>query len=464
MNRPTVYIRTYGCQMNELDSEAVAALLESRGYRLVDAEARAEIVLLNTCSVRNQAEQKALGKMGLLAHGKRERPDRILGFMGCMAQSRGADLLRRLPDVDLVVGTRRLHRVAALLDEVRAGRRGIVDVADDPGRTPEPSARLHPRGRTTAFVSIMRGCDQFCSFCIVPYTRGREESRSAGDIVEEVRGLCREGVREVTLLGQIVTSYGWREAGMKPRRGPGDGTTPFVRLLEALHEVDGLERIRFTAPHPGGVRGDLIRSLRDLPRVCEQLHLPVQSGSNRVLDRMRRGYTVEAYLDLVDRVRSAVPGVALSTDLIAGFPGETLEDFEQTVNLVERVGFDHAFVFKYSPRDGTPAARMGDPVAAEECVRRHRELLRAAGRSGAARLAALVGTRQEILVEGRSKRNPRRLAGRTRGNHLAAFEGDPARIGRLLNVEIVRASEQTLYGGPVRAAGAAAAHLPKEGS
>lgn len=457
-------IRTYGCQMNERDSEAVAALLESRGYRMVDAEAHAEIVLLNTCSVRNQAEQKALGKMGLLAHGKHERPDRILGFLGCMAQARGRDLLRRLPDVDLVVGTHRFHRVAALLDEVRAGRRGIVDVADDRGRPPELSGHRPARGRTTAFVSIMRGCDQFCTFCIVPHTRGREQSRPAPEIVEEVRGLCREGVREVTLLGQIVTSYGRREAGMTPRRGSGGGTTPFVRLLEALHEVDGLDRIRFTAPHPGGVGEDLIRALRDLPRVCEQLHLPLQSGSNRVLDRMRRGHTVEAYLDLVDRVRAAVPGVALSTDLIAGFPGETIDDHEQTLTLVERVGFDHAFVFKYSPRDGTPAARMDDPVAAAECARRHRQLLEAVDRSGAARLAALVGTTQEILVEGRSKRNPHRAAGRTRGNHLAAMDGDGTWTGRLVRVGIVRASEQTLYARPLQDAAAAAAREPKEGA
>lgn len=463
MSQPTVYIRTYGCQMNERDSEAVGALLQGQGYRLVESEAEADVVLLNTCSVRDQAEQKALGKMGLLAHAKRERPGRILGFMGCMAQARGAELLDRLPDVDLVVGTRRFHRVAALVDAARAGRRGIVDVRDDPSQPAALSARLHRPNRPTAFVSIMRGCDQFCSFCIVPHTRGREDSRRVADIVGEVRGLCANGVCEVTLLGQIVTSYGWRESGVKPRRGPEDGPTPFVRLLEALNEVDGLERIRFTAPHPNGVREDLIHGLRDLPRVCEQLHLPVQSGSNRVLASMRRDYSVEAYLDLVDRVRAGVPGVALSTDLIVGFPGETEDDFEQTLRLVERVGFDHAFVFKYSPRQGTPAARMDDPVAAEDCIRRHRVLLEAVDRSGAHCLAALVGTEQEILVEGRSKRNARRLAGRTRGNHMTAIDGEDAMIGRLVNVKITRASDQTLYGRPLPG-GDGTARASKEGS
>jgi tRNA-2-methylthio-N6-dimethylallyladenosine synthase len=292
----------------------------------------------------------------------------------------------------------------------------------------------------------MRGCDQFCAFCIVPYTRGREISRPIPEIVDEAHALSAAGVREITLLGQIVTSYGRREQGKKPRQPLGDGPTPFVELLEALHSVDGLERIRFTAPHPNGVRGDLIRALRDFPRVCEQLHLPVQSGSDRVLSRMRRGYTVEQYLDLVDRVRAEVPGVALSTDLIAGFPGETEDDFERSLDLVERAGFDHAFVFKYSPRHGTPASRMPDPVPEEEIVRRHRRLLSAVDRSGAARLAACVGTEQEILVEGRSKRNRHRLAGRTRGNHMTVVESDPSMIGRLVRVTIARASEQTLHG------------------
>ncbi len=454
MERPTVYIRTYGCQMNERDSEAVAASLRERGYRIVDSEDEADVVLVNTCSVRDRAEQKALGKMGLLGRTKRERPNRILGFMGCMAQARGPELLERVPEVDLVVGTRRFQRIADLLDRMIEGGPGkVVEIGEEPDDAPTLSGHLDVPGKVTAFVSIMQGCDQFCTFCIVPRTRGRERSRPIREIVDEVRTICERGVREVTLLGQIVTSYGWRENGWTPRRGPqSDAGTPFVRLLEALHEVPGLERIRFTAPHPAGVRDDLIEAVRDLPRVCEQVHLPAQSGSDRILRRMRRGYTAGEFTEIADRIRDRVPGVTISTDLIVGFPGETEEDFEATLRLVERVRFDHAYVFKYSPRKGTPAASMEDQVPGEERVRRHALLLETVNRIGTEQLAARVGGREEILVEGPSRRNPRRWSGRTRGNHVVILPESAAAAlspGDLVDVEIRRSTETALYGEPV---------------
>src|SRR5436190_14552075 len=325
---PSVYIETYGCQMNERDSQAVAAQLVAKGYTLAAGEATADVILLNTCSVRDLAEQKALRKMeNVAAEMRRTRPNVVLGFMGCMAQSRGQELIDRLPDVDLVVGTQKFHRTADYLEEILSGKRDkIVDVADEKGS--EATIREHllngnGHKSVSAFVSIMQGCNQYCTFCIVPYTRGAERGRTIADIVAECRDLVGHGVKEITLLGQIVTSYGKRDVPLK------DGKSGFVQLLEAVHELDGLERIRFTSPHPKGYGDDLVEAYTRLPKLCESAHIPVQSGSDRMLKLMHRGYTRERYLSIIEKLRRARPEIGLSTDLIVGFPGETEDDFEQ---------------------------------------------------------------------------------------------------------------------------------------
>src|SRR5262252_8504249 len=340
---PSVYIKTYGCQMNERDSEAVAAQLVAKGYSIAGSEATADVILLNTCSVRDMAEQKALNKMRTLMYeARRNRPGVVLGFLGCMAQSRGQELIDRLPDVDLVLGTQKFHRTADYLDDIFAGRRDkIVDVAEEEGS--EATIREHVLNGSgaksvTAFVSIMQGCNQYCTFCIVPYTRGAERSRSIADVVAECGELVSHGVKEITLLGQIVTSYGRREIPAK------EGKSGFVQLLEAVHEIDGLERIRFTSPHPKGYGDDLVEAYARLPKLVESAHLPVQSGSDRILKLMHRGYTRARFLEIIGKLRRAKPEMGITTDIIVGFPGETESDFEETLALARDVEFDQAYI------------------------------------------------------------------------------------------------------------------------
>ena len=442
---PSVYIKTYGCQMNERDSEAVAAQLMAKGYTLAGSESTADVVLLNTCSVRDFAEQKALNKMENLAvELRRSRPGVRLGFLGCMAQSRGRELIDRLPDVDLVLGTQKFHRTAEYLGDLLGGRREkIVDVGDEADS--ESTIREHLLNgngskSVTAFVSIMQGCNQHCTFCIVPQTRGAERSRSIPDIVAECRELVARGVKEITLLGQIVTSYGRREM---PRV---EGKTPFVQLLDAVHEVEGVERIRFTSPHPKGYGEDLVEAYGRLPRLCESAHLPVQSGSDRVLKLMHRGYDRNRYLKIIEHLRHVRPGIGIGTDYIVGFPGETEADFEASVSLVREAGFDQAFVFKYSQRRDTPAAVLPDQISREVREDRHQRLLQAVNDEGRRRHAAFVGKTVQILVEGPSKKSPARMAGRTRCNKIVVFDGSERHRGELMDVRIVRSSSFTLYG------------------
>jgi tRNA-2-methylthio-N6-dimethylallyladenosine synthase len=449
---PSVYIKTYGCQMNERDSEAVAAQLVAKGYSLAPSETVADVILLNTCSVRDMAEQKAIGKMNnIAAEARRNRPDVVLGFMGCMAQSRGRKLIDELPDVDLVVGTQKFHRTADYLDEILAGRRDkIVDTEAEAGS--EGTIRehlLHGRrdasGRTAAvsgFVSVMQGCNQYCTFCIVPFTRGEERSRSIADIVSECQQLVQNGAKEITLLGQIVTSYGKREI---PAR---DGKSGFVQLLEAVHEIDGLERVRFTSPHPKGYGDDLVAAYQRLPKLCESAHLPVQSGSDRILKSMHRGYTRSRYMAIVGKLRQAQPGMGVTTDIIVGFPGETDEDFEETLSLAREAEFDNAYIFKYSPRHDTPAATMPDQVPQTIKEERNARLLETINSIGRRRYEDHVGRTVQILVEGPSKKNPARLSGRTRCNKIVVFEGSDRHIGQLMDVKIVRSGSFTLYGDP----------------
>ena len=521
---PSVYVKTYGCQMNERDSEAVAAQLVAKGYTLAPSEHVADVILLNTCSVRDMAEQKALNKMeNLAADIRRSRPKVVLGFMGCMAQSRGQELIDRLPDVDLVVGTQKFHRTADYLDEILAGRRHkVVDVAEEKGS--EATIKEHllygngdangghrPPLQVTAFVSIMQGCNQYCTFCIVPYTRGVERSRTIPDIVAECRELVTRGAKEITLLGQIVTSYGRRRSplpALSPSEGerfarkisrieplnsssrreealsevrnpkseirnseslltsaatrfmesveqPGEGCIPikndksaFVQLLEAVNAIDGLERIRFTSPHPKGYGDDLVEAYARLPKLCESAHLPVQSGSNRILKLMHRGYSRERYLGIIEKLRRVKPEMGITTDMIVGFPGETEADFAETLSLVREVEFDNAFVFKYSPRKDTPAAVMPNPVPQEVIEERHGRLLDLVNEIGKRKYRRCDGRRAQILVEGPSRKNPARLEGRTRTNKIVVFEGSERHLGQLLDLNIAGAGGFTLYGDP----------------
>ena len=449
---PSFYIKTYGCQMNERDSEQVALQLRSRGYVAAASEAGADVVLLNTCSVRDMAEQKAISKMQNLQGSKRRKPGLVLGLMGCMAQSRGQELTRLLPGVDLVIGTQKYHRVADYVEQLLARSRpdmdslgqAIVDTAAEGGS--QNTIRDHElkQRQVTAFVSIMQGCNMHCTFCIVPDTRGAERSRPIPDIIAEVEGLVAQGVKEVTLLGQIVNQYGRHEFPVD-----GAGRSPFVQLLHALEGIDGLERVRFTSPHPIGYKKDLVQALRDLEKLCEHVHLPVQSGSNRILKAMKRAYTVERYRELVGELREACPEIALTTDIIVGFPGETEADYLETRRLVEEIGFDNAFIFRYSERRNTPAAGMSDKVSEEIKEFRNKDLLAVLDEIAAIKSAAVIGQTLEILVEGPSKNNTARFSGRTRGNKIVIFEGDARHQGTLLPVRIVESTGFTYYGDPV---------------
>ena len=370
--------------MNERDSEAVAAMLRARGYRIVADENDCDILLLNTCSVRDAAEQKAIGKAGYLQHRKKHQPDFVLGILGCMAQNRGSSLLEQLPDLDLIIGTQKFHQVPGYLDNLRAARDAgvpigytIVDIAEEAGSQntikdhllPAPGDDDSAPRQVSAFVSIQQGCNMDCAFCIVPKTRGDERSRPMDDIVAECRALAERGVREITLLGQIVTSYGRRDYAHT------GGTTPFVQLLDRVHAIDGIERIRFTSPHPRGFKDDLVAAYGRLPKLCGYVHLPMQSGSNRILRAMNRPYTRERYQEIVHALRAVQPEMYFSTDVIVGFPDETDADFAQTRALFEACNYDMAYIFKYSIRTGTPAAEMSGQVPEDVKEQRNQILL-----------------------------------------------------------------------------------------
>ena len=446
---PRVFIKTYGCQMNERDSEQVSQMFIERGYTMTRTELDADVVLINTCSVRDQAEQKAIGKMGMV---RRRRVPLVTGFMGCMAQSRGAELLDT--KVDLVVGTQKYHRVVEYVEQVIRAKEAqqmdderfsIVDIEEETAS--QNAIRDHQlRDRqASAFVSIMQGCNMKCTFCIVPYTRGGERGRPIADIVEEVRRLADRGVREVTLLGQIVNLYGRHEFPQV------DGKSPFVQLLEAVHEVDGIERMRFTSPHPIGYKRDLIEAFTYLPKLCEHVHLPLQSGSDAILKRMHRPYSAAKFEELVARIREARSDIAVTTDIIVGFPGETEENYLETRSLCERVRFDNAFIFRYSKRRGTPAAEMEEALQLSEPVKeaRNQDLLALINSIAKQGYTRLVGTKVEILCEGPSKTNSDRLTGRTRTNKIVIIEGNHERhVGQIFDVRINHWENFTLYGDP----------------
>ena len=453
--------------MNERDSEAVAAQLVAKGYTLAASEHVADVVLLNTCSVRDNAEQTAFNKMSsVIGLGKKERPGQVYGFMGCMAQSRGKELIDRLPDLDLVLGTQKFHRAAEYLDALLAGKRHqVVDTAEEQGS--EGTIREHllngsAKGKSvTAFVSIMQGCNQYCTFCIVPYTRGEERSRSIEDVVAECRQLVAQGVKEITLLGQIVTSYGKREkrdAGRvasaadpalpSPVTRHPSPSSPFVQLIEAVHEIEGLERIRFTSSHPKGYGDDLVEAYARLPKLVESAHLPLQSGSDRVLKLMHRGYKRARFLEIIRKLRAARPGIGITSDIIVGFPGETEADFEETLALCREVEFDNAYLFKYSQRKDTPAAAMPDQLPEVLIEERHARLLELVNAIGKRKYEAFIGRQTQILVEGPSRKNSARMTGRTPCNKIVLFDGSERHRGQIMDLKITRVGSFTLYGDP----------------
>ena len=433
--------------MNVRDSEAVAARLVAAGHELAACEDDADLVIVNTCSVREKAEDKAIGKLGLLCASKRERPARMVGVMGCMAQRMGEKVFEKVPKLDFSVGCRAARLIPAAVAEIAAGGPAQRWITTEISDHDVPHDHLQPD--LSAFVTILLGCNRRCTYCIVPDARGPEYSRPAQDVIDEVACLVSKGVREVTLLGQSVLNYGHQREKVWDSPAPEGAafTEPFPRLLEALCRIPGLKRIRFTSGHPIGCTEELARAMRDLPQVCAHLHLPVQSGSDRILKAMHRGYTVEQYLAAVARLRKYVPDVAVTTDIIVGFPGETEEDFEATRKLMRDAHFDNSFVFKFSPRPGTPAAAMEDDVSPEEKDRRDKVLLADQDELGIGKNTEMLGCEVEVLAEGPSLRNAERWSGRCEQNKIVIFEPSPAvKRGDLVKIRITKANPQTLFG------------------
>jgi tRNA-2-methylthio-N6-dimethylallyladenosine synthase len=467
-----IYLETWGCQMNVLDSELVLGQLASMGYQPTDDFREADVALLNTCSVRQHAEEKVYSRLGELRKAKKNRPGMIVGVIGCMAERDGEGLQLRADHVDLLCGPGNLNQIPALISEVSETRERAVALEHD-------HSRRQPSGQRTlvydsiealdmsrspgaaspsrqAYVRVQRGCDKFCAFCVVPFTRGPERSRQPSHIVEEARRLADLGTKEITLLGQTVNSYSYSEDG---------GTVNFADLLLRVSEVSGLERIRFVTSYPGDFSDDVLQAMRDLPKVCEYLHIPAQSGSNAVLKRMKRQYSVEGYLELIAKAREVVPGISLAGDFIVGFCGETEPEHAETLALVERIGYKNIYMFKYSDRPGTAAhRRLPDDVPEEEKRRRHQELVAVQNRMSLAHHKGFIGRRVEVLVEGYSKaaikaqeaegsrghevswKRGDQLTGRTRGDEIVVFSGPPALIGQLAEVEVQAATALTLHG------------------
>ena len=428
-----VYIETYGCQMNVADTELMLGVLAGDGYLPTDTPAEADVILVNTCAVRDNAEQRVVGRVGELQRFK--GPGRVLGVVGCMAQRLGPVLLERSAKVDLVVGPDAYRNLPELLRHATAGER-VTDTGfrswehyEDvpPVRTPGPAQ----------FVTVQRGCDYRCTFCIVPYTRGPERSRKLEDVVLEVARLAEQGTSEVTLLGQTVNAYH-------------DGTHDFAELLRAVGQVDGIRRIRFTSPYPSDFTDRVIAAMAETPAVCEHVHLPVQSGSNPVLRRMLRRYTRQEYLDVVARLRAAVPGITFSTDIIVGFPGETEAQFEETLSLVGEAGFDDAYTFRYSVREGTPAVRLTDHVADDVAAERLERLIQVIRDQARQRNLARVGAVHEVLVERPARRGDLML-GRTRTNHMVLLDLPESAVGEYHHVRLTGTTGSTFTGAPAGA-------------
>jgi tRNA-2-methylthio-N6-dimethylallyladenosine synthase len=444
MTRPTVYIETYGCQMNVSDTELMLGSLEARGYQPVAAPDGADVILVNTCAIRDHAEQRVVGRLGELK--RHMRPGAVLGVAGCMAQRLGPTLLEQARHVSLVVGPDGYRALPQLLEGARAGERVTATSFDLEEHYEDFSPRRFDKVK--AWIPVQRGCDYRCTYCIVPYTRGAERSRRLGDVVREAEQVVRDGMSEVVLLGQTVNSYH-------------DGAHDFADLLRAVGAVDGVRRLRFTSPHPNDFSERAVAAIAEVPAVCEHVHLPMQSGSTRVLKRMLRRYTAEGYRECVARLRAAVPGLNLTTDIIVGFPGETEEDFAETLAVVGELGFEDAYTFKFSPRDGTPATRM-DPATfvPDEVASERLERLIAAVRAGArGRNLRLLGTRHEVLVEKAARRGDM-LQARTRDFKTVMVPADGVEVGGYYTVELTGTTGSTFTGAVVRGAARRALPLP----
>ncbi|MBI5330359.1 MAG: tRNA (N6-isopentenyl adenosine(37)-C2)-methylthiotransferase MiaB [Betaproteobacteria bacterium] len=433
-----VFIRTFGCQMNEYDSDKMADVLAAgEGYEKTDDPEQADVILFNTCSVREKAQEKVFTDLGMVKHLKQKNPNLIIGVGGCVASQEGAAIVRRAPYVDLVFGPQTLHRLPAMMDKRRSTGRPQVDI-----EFPEIEKFDHmPPARVegpTAFVSVMEGCSKYCTYCVVPFTRGEEVSRPLADVLAEVAHLAAEGVKEVTLLGQNVNAYrGAMEEGE---------TADFALLLELAHEIPGIERLRFTTSHPREFTPRLIEAYAHLPKLAGYLHLPVQSGSDRVLAAMKRGYTTLEYKSLIRRIKAARPGISISSDFIVGFPGESETDFDATMKLIAEVGFDASFSFVYSARPGTPAAGMADETPHDEKMQRLYRLQAQINAQAAAISAAMVGQVERVLVEGPSKKDPNELMGRTDNNRIVNFPAPARLVGQFVDVTITQALPHSLRG------------------
>jgi tRNA-2-methylthio-N6-dimethylallyladenosine synthase len=433
-----LYIKTHGCQMNEYDSDRMAEVLAaSHGLDLTDDEREADVILVNTCSIREKAQEKVFSQLGRWRPLKEKRPDVVIGVAGCVASQEGDAILRRAPFVDMVFGPQTLHRLPEMLDRVRDSGQPTVDTSfpeiEKFDHLPPPGAR-----GPSAFVSTMEGCSKYCTFCVVPYTRGDEVSRPLDDVIAEIAELEAQGVREINLLGQNVNAY----------RGPmhDGGTADLAMLIRYVAAFDGIERIRFTTSHPVEFSDRLIEAYADVPKLADYLHLPVQSGSDRILALMKRGHTVLEYKDRIRRLREARPGISLSSDFIVGFPGETERDFQETLKLVRDLNFDQSFSFVYSARPGTPAASLPDSVPMDEKKDRLRRLQDQLNRQAAAISEAMVGRTERVLVEGPSRKNPKELAGRTENNRVVNFPGPASLVGRFVDLEITAALSNSLRG------------------
>ena len=433
-----LFIRTFGCQMNEYDSSKMADVLrESHGFEPAATPEEADVLLLNTCSIREKAQEKVFSLLGRWRELKQARPGVVIGVGGCVASQEGEAILERAPFVDIVFGPQTLHRLPAMLDAVRGGSRAAVDISfpeiEKFDSLPAPRAE-----GPTAFVSVMEGCSKYCSFCVVPYTRGEEVSRPFDDVIVEVARLAAQGVREINLLGQNVNAY---------RGAMHDGTSAdLAALIRYVAAVDGIDRIRFTTSHPVEFTDSLVAAYAEVPELAPFLHLPVQSGSDRVLALMKRGHTALEYRQKIRRVREARPDISISSDFIVGFPGETARDFEQTMQLIEDIGFDQSFSFIYSRRPGTPAASLPDEIEVAEKQRRLALLQHRINQHAAVISAAMVGRIERVLVERPSKKSPRQFAGRTGNMRWVNFDGEPALVGRFVDVLITEALPNSLRG------------------
>jgi tRNA-2-methylthio-N6-dimethylallyladenosine synthase len=438
-SKKKLFIKTFGCQMNEYDSDKMADVLgESEGLERTSSPEDADIILFNTCSVREKAQEKVFSDLGRVKHLKKTNPNLIIGVGGCVASQEGKAIVERAPYVDVVFGPQTLHRLPQLIQQRRSTQRSQVDISF-PEIEKFDNLPLAKNTGATAFVSIMEGCSKYCSFCVVPYTRGEEISRPFDDVLMEIADLADQGVKEINLLGQNVNAY-------RGKMGDTTEIADFALLLEYVSEVPGIERIRFTTSHPKEFGPRLIESYAKLPKLVDHLHLPVQAGSDRILAAMKRGYTALEYKSIIRKLREIRPNISMSSDFIVGFPGETEADFEKTMDLINAVGFDTSFSFVYSPRPGTPAADLEDGVDQVTKLKRLARLQKTIQDHATSISVSMIGTRQKVLVEGPSRKDPAELAGRTENNRVVNFAGNPRMIGQIIELDIVDAYPNSLRG------------------